>query len=147
MGNEDCSGPVPFDPDNINQETALKIIDLQTLEIQARLKEHDLRVRELELQHEYSMRSLGVQVDVVKQHNQTILQSHRDHNRTGLYLCVLVAIILCSAMFSGHVDVALDLIKMIGSAVLGWIGATGYAARKASKGDSAFFDNKDEDAD
>ncbi len=79
------------------------------------------------------MQSLGVQAEAVKNHDQIALQRQRETNKTGLLIGCLVVIVLCTAMFSGYVDVALDLIKMIGSAVLGWIGASGYAARRGSK--------------
>jgi cation transport ATPase len=108
--------------------------------IENQKKELAVRAQELELARqqdnhniEYAKESLAAQERDRKDERDCSRAGSRDRYRLIIWLVLIVAALIGAALYSGHEDIATELVKAIIFIAAGAFGGYGYAANRAKR--------------
>lgn len=131
------------DEDDIEEkkEVIVRFLDTQEREIELRQEELEVRKSEGVLQHqseierinadkEKALASISAQKDDRKTQMETAVNIHRREMRLYTVALVLLSLIIIAAMFLGFAEQALEIAKLIGAGLAGYLAGNFHGANK-----------------
>lgn len=128
--------PVPSSP-NISTDNALMTDFIRAMREETEVKKKELEIREKQIDkgHDYAMKALDVQERDLTNGRKESRLSSREYMIGGGFAVVVLAAFLMFCIYTNNAAVALEVIKILGTAALSAIG--GYYYGKSKRGQSA----------
>lgn len=125
--------PAPKPP--VTPETIDKLLDLQTIELELRVQEVNLRRQELEHSAKYAEKSLAAQLEDRKDERQYQRSQTRTRFIAVGVFAVIVLVFAGYALYLNKDAIVLEVVKIVGSFAAGAFGGYAYARNRPTQTD------------
>lgn len=115
------SEQMPQQQENQEHFMMREFLEYQKQELQNKSKELDIRRDEIQSNERIALASIEAQKEDSANKGEFFSKMVKTRYRTMVWIAVIAAVVICAALLTNKTDVALELIKVGGAVLLGFI--------------------------